>query len=307
MDFRELAYIVSIAKHQGVGKAAEEVHITQPTLSKFVQNLENYLGQPLFRRLGNKFLLTYAGKRYVETAKSMLEMKKGLDHEHSDIIKNNVGEMKTAVPPMRGLYLLSRALPVFWEQFPLVKVTVNEASSTIMNPMLLNGDIDLAFFTLAGRHPDLDYEIISQEEVVLVMSPDHPMANQGITKKGCKYPWMDIRKLEGEQFFLQWPDQKIRQMTDKVFHDAGIKPTIKLTTRNIFASVQLATAGHGMTFVGEISLQYIQTNVKPVCFSVGNPNMVFDFVVAFRRGIYLPSYIQQFIGIVKEVDPFRPV
>jgi DNA-binding transcriptional LysR family regulator len=221
MDFRELAYIVSIAKHQGVSKAAEELYVSQPTLSKFVQNLENYLGQPIFRRLGNKFLLTYAGKRYVETAQAMLKMKKELDHELSDIIKKNIGEIKIAIPIMRGIYILPRALPIFHEKFPQVRITVHETNSASMEQMILNGEIDLAFFVLPVRHPDITYEILNREELLLVMSSNHPLANEGIIKAGCKYSWIDIKKLEEEEFILQWPDQKTRQAADKIFHEAG--------------------------------------------------------------------------------------
>jgi DNA-binding transcriptional LysR family regulator len=300
MDFRELAYIVSIAKHQGVGKAAEELYVSQPTLSKFVQNLESSLGQPLFRRLGNKFLLTYAGKRYVETAQAMLAMKKEMDQELSDIIRESVGEFKIAVPIMRGIYILPRALPLFRERFPRVRVTVFEANSAELEHNILTGEIDLALVTVGDKHSDIVYEIINDEEIVLVMSPDHPLAGQGVIKPGCRYPWMDLHKLENEQFILQWTDQRTRQVSDKILHEAGIKPNIMLTVRNIFVSVQLAAAGYGMAFVGESPLRYIQTSVKPACFSVGKPKTTFSFAAAYRRGIYLPTYIRDFITIVKE-------
>jgi DNA-binding transcriptional LysR family regulator len=302
MDFRELEYVVSVAKHQGVGKAAEECYVSQPTLSKFVQNLEYTLGQPLFRRLGNKFLLTYAGERYVETARNILEIKKGLDRELSDILREDIGELKIAFRICGGINIIPQVLSLFWKQFPRVKVKIHEDNSSVLESELLNGDIDLAFITLPIRHPDITYEIINQEELLLVMSPDHPMAFQGITKKGCKYSWMDITKLKDEGFILPWPDQRTRQVADKIFHDAGIKPKILLTVRNIGVSLQLAAEGFGITFAGETPLRYTATSKKPACFSVGSPSTDFNFVVAFRKGMYHPTYVKQFINIVKEIS-----
>ena len=61
MDFRDLSYVLAIAKTQNITKAADSLYVTQPTLTKFLQNLEKEMGQKLFRKLGNRFVLTYAG------------------------------------------------------------------------------------------------------------------------------------------------------------------------------------------------------------------------------------------------------
>jgi DNA-binding transcriptional LysR family regulator len=300
MDFRELVYIVSIAKQQNITRASEEVYVSQPTLSKFLQHLEHYLGQPLFRRLGNKFLLTYAGERYLEKAKAILALKKELDQELSDIVREDIGELKIAFPIMRGTYMLPCTLPVFREEFPRVKVTVHEANSAILEDMILEGEIDLAFFTLPIRHPDIVYEVINHEEIVLITAPDHPLVREGRIKADYKYPWMDVAKLRDERFILQKPDQRTRQISDRIFRDAGFEPRISLEIRNILASVELASSGWGITFVGETHLRHIHPKVEPACFSIGNPRITTSFVAAYRRGIYLPNYAQRFIKIVKE-------
>lgn len=300
MDFRDLTYVVAIAKHQNVTRAAQELYVSQPTLSKFIQSLEGNLGQPLFRKVGNKFLLTYAGERYVEKARMILAMKHELDQELSDIVRDDIGELKIAFPIMRGTYMLPCTMPVFQKQFPNVKVIVHEANSNTLEAMLLSGEIDLAFFTLPVSSPDINYEIISHEEIVLLAAPDHPLAEAGVSKSECKYPWMDLRLVEHERFVLQKKDQRTRQITDQLFREAGIEPNIVLAVRNILASVQLATDGFGMTFVGETHLRHIQTKRTPVCFSVGKGGTTTNFVAAFRRGAYLPTYTRQFIQIVRD-------
>jgi len=300
MDFRELQYIISIAKHQNITRASEEVFVSQPTLSKFVQNLEHYLGQPLFRRLGNRFLLTYAGERYVEKAKVMLKIKRELDQELSDIIKNDIGELKIAFPIMRGTYMLPRTLPIFREEFPRVKVIVEEANSGVLEGMILDGEIDLAFFTLPIRHPDIVYDIIKEEEIVLVMNSNHPLVKEGIHKTECKYPWIDLTKIKDEMIILQQLDQRTRHIIDQLFRDLNIVPEKILAIRNILASVDLALSGYGITFVSETHLRHINCKEKPVCFSIGNPKTMTSFVVAYRRGVYLPAYAQRYIQIVRE-------
>jgi DNA-binding transcriptional LysR family regulator len=300
MDFRELQYIVSIAKQQNITRAAAELFVSQPTLSKCVQHLEKKLGQPLFRRLGNKFLLTYAGERYVEKAKTMLNMKKELDQELADILKKDIGELKIAFPIMRGTYMLPRTLPVFRKEFPSVRVSVTEANSGILEGMILNGEIDLAFFTLPIRHPEISYDIIKEEEVVLIMNASHPLAGSGTSKAGCKYPWFDVKKLTDETFLMQRLDQRTRHVADQICRDSNVSPKISLEIRNILASVELAAGGYGITFVTETHLRHIPLKEKPACFSVGSPKTMTSFVAAYHRGVYLPHYAQRYIQIVKD-------
>jgi DNA-binding transcriptional LysR family regulator len=300
MDFRELQYIVSIAKQQNITRASEEVFVSQPTLSKFVQNLENRLGQPLFRRLGNKFLLTHAGERYLEKAKAMLNMKKELDQELADILKKDIGELKIAFPIMRGTYMLPCTLPVFRKEFPRIRVSVKEANSAVLEGMILDGEIDLAFFTLPIRHPDISYDIIKEEEVVLVMNAAHRLAGTGVKRADCKYPWIDMKKLEAETFIMQCLDQRTRQVADQIFRDVTMIPKISLEIRNILASVELAAGGYGITFVTETHLRHIPLKETPACFSVGSPKTMTSFVAAYRRGIYLPHYAQRYIRIVQD-------
>ena len=66
MDFRDLTYLLAIARQQNITRAAESLYLSQPTLSKFFKGLEGELGLPLFERLGNKYIPTYAGEQYIK-------------------------------------------------------------------------------------------------------------------------------------------------------------------------------------------------------------------------------------------------
>ncbi len=300
LDFKDLTYIVAIAKYQNITKAAESLFITQPTLSKFLQNMEKNLGQKLFRKLGNRFLLTYAGERYVSKAIEILNLKKELDQEMGDIIKNNAGSLKIAFPSMRGTYMLPCTLPIFHSLYPNVTLDILEANSGILEEKILNGEIDLAFFNLPIRSADIDHEIISHEEVLLVLSASHPLARSGIRKEGCRYPWMDLHMVKEEPFILQIPGQRTRHTVDQIFKDKGLIPRIKLQTSNIHASVELASKGYGACFVTETHLKHIHLEKKISYFSVGDPCTTVDFVAAFRRGSYIPYHAKEYIKIVKD-------
>jgi DNA-binding transcriptional LysR family regulator len=301
MDFRELEYIVAIAKNQGIGQAAKECFITQPAMTKFIQNLEYNLGQPLFHRLGHKFLLTYAGERYVETAKTILETKKNLEQELSDIIKEDVGEIKVGFRDTGGINVIPEVLSAFWKQYPRIKIKIHENNSRTLLKELLNGDIDLAIIIFPSevppKHPDISTELISREEYILIMHKGHPLVGRGVAKANCKYPWMDITIMKDEPFILL----EQGRIANSIFREAGIKPNVLLIVKNTEAMVQLAAKGFAVAFVGESALRYAPGWEKLHCFSVGNPNTLFSLAVAFRSEMYQPTYVKHFINIARDV------
>lgn len=300
MDFKDLTYVMAIAKYQNITRAAESLYITQPTLTKFLQGMERDMGQKLFKRLGNKYILTYAGERYVKKAAQILNLKKELDQEMGDIVRNNAGSLKIAFPTMRGTYMLPCTLPIFNSLYPNVKLEILEAHSSLLEGMLLSGEADLAFFNLPIKSEHVDYVIISHEEVLLVMSASHPLAKQGKKRENCKYPWMDLDLLKEEPLILQIPGQRTRQTVDNLFRECNFVPNIKLQTSNITAEVELASKGYGACFVTETHLKHLSPGKKVACFSVGNPCTTVDFVAAYRKGSYLPYHAKEYIKIVKD-------
>lgn len=300
MDFKDMSYLVAIARHQNITRAAEAVFVSQPTLTKFLQKTERELGQKLFKKLGNRFVPTFAGERYIEKAVQILDLKKQLDQELSDIVKNNEGALNVAFPVMRGTYMLPCTLPIFHSLYPHVHLNILESHSRELEEMILSGTTDLAFFNLPIKSSDIGYEIISHEEVLLVMSPDNPLSGSGVKKTGCKYNWMDMELLKNEKFILQVPGQRTRQTVDALLKSGSYTPDIILETGNITASVELASKNYGICFVTETHLKHISTDRPLAFFSVGSPCTTVDFVAAYRKGSYIPYHAQEYIKIVKD-------
>lgn len=301
MQFRELEYVLAIARTHSIGKAANELNVSQPTISKFVQNIEGLLGQPLFTKSGNKLFLTYAGERYVSTAKTIMDLKNQLDREMSDIKNENIGEIKVAFRMCGGLNILPSIAQDFWSRYPNVNISVLEDSSHGIEEILLNGNVDIAFITLANKIDGITYEKICTEEILLAMAENNPLAKLAESKPACKFPWMDLRHVADENFILQQTGHKTRDAAERLFSFYGIKPNIRLAVSNIDMELQLASEGLGMTFSGEFPLSQVHTTHPLACFSVGEPKTEFDFAVAYRNGMYISSVMRNFIDTSKEV------
>lgn len=99
---------------------------------------------------------------------------------------------------------------------------------------------------------------------------------------------------------MQLPEQRTRQIVNRLFKEYKIQPHIKLQTRNISAGAELVSKRYGLSFVCETHLKHIRLTQPVRCFSVGSPNTTVDFVAAYRKGSYLPYHAQEYIKIVKD-------
>ncbi len=300
MNIQELNYIMCIAKHRNLTRAAQELYVSQPTLSKCLQKLERDLDGKLFSRSGNCYTPTYLGKRYMEYARKMLEVNQDWEKELLDIQACRKGELNIALPLMRSSCIVPDVLPVFHEKYPDVKVNFLEETYAIQERLLLDDQLDFAVFNEAHPHPNLVYEVLANEEVLLMLSPHHPLAKQGIEREGCRYPWIDLKLLEKEPFILHFPDQTTGRIALELFEAYGIQPPVPFHTRNSQACAILAYQGLGACLIPENYVKSMKFDPLPTCFSVGDGGVFSTLTIAYRRGAYLPSYARDFIKIAQE-------
>ena len=301
MDFRDLNYVLSIAKHGNMSRAAEALYVGQPTLSKFLASLEDSLGLKLFRRVGNRYVLTDAGERYVEKATQILSLKGDLDAEMADIIKRDVGVISVAFAGMRCTYMLPYSLPAFHRMHPNVKVSVFEGSSDENDRRLLDGQVEVAFYSMPSNgNPQIHYEPLAQEELLICTCQGHPLGRFAQPNPASPYPRLDLSLLKNEQIILMRPQQRTRQIVDSILRREGITFDNVLCTGNLPAIMELVASGYGVSFVHEAHLRHRPGSLPIECYSFGEPRVVSDFVAAVRRGSYVSRYVQDYIQIVRQ-------
>lgn len=301
MDFRELTYVLAIAKHQNITKAAESLYVSQPTLSKFLMSLEDELGLKLFRKLGHRYQLTYAGERYVDKAQQILCLKNDLDTELADILKRDVGVVNAAFSPMRCSYMLPYALPAFQAARPNVRVNIFEGYSDENDRKLLDGQLEVAFYTKPNDlNPLIEYETLWDEELLICTCQDHPLARFSQPNPASKYPRLDPALLKNERLIQMMPEQRTRQITDDYIREHSLVFGSIMYTGNLHALMELVSLGYGVAFIFESHLRHRVITQPIVCYSFGEPRSNFDFVAAYRKGSYLSNYAREFIEITRQ-------
>ena len=301
MDFRELNYVLAIAKHQSITKAADALYVGQPTLSKFLITLEDNLGLKLFRKMGHKYVLTYAGERYVEKANQILQMKIDLDAELADIIKRDIGVLNVAFANMRCTYMLPCTLLAFKKLHPNVKVNIFEGTSDENDRRLLDGQVDVAFYSKPGAtNSQIEYESLWEEELLICTGKGHPLGRFASPNPASRYPKLDPALLKNELILLMMPEQRTRQIMDDYFRDHDLKFENVTYTSNMPAIIELVSMGYGISFIFESHLRRRAENLPIDRFSFGEPRMASDFVAAYRKGGYISHYARDFIEIASQ-------
>lgn len=300
MNFQELNYILCIAKHRNLTKAAQELYVSQPTLSKHLKKMELELDGKLFSRSGNYYIPTYLGRRYMEYARKILEVNQDWERELKDISFSQKGELHVAFPLMRSSCMVPEIMAEFHEKYPQISVNFEEEAYDIQERLLLNDQLDFGIFNESRPHPKLTYEILLKEEILMVMRKDHPLAGKGKQRKDRRYPWMDLREIANEKVIMHFPEQTTGRLVQELMQEYGIDPEVPVRTRNTETSLKLCMQGIGICFVPEMYVHGVHLEEEPACFSVGETGIFSTLTIAYRKGAYFPAYAKDFIAIVKK-------
>lgn len=305
MELKEARYIIAIAREKNISKAAETLFISQPSLSKYLKNLEQQLGTRLFDRIGSSYYPTYLGERYIHYAEKIVEYGMEWDIEFDDIMHQNHGRLNIAIPIMLGNSLMGPALLKFHKLYPHVTVNMMEEVNFVAEHTLTDHTVDLTFYNVHEFPTDLEYQVIGREEMVLVLSADNPLAAYAEKREGFHYPWIDLSLLSKEPFILLYPDQNTGGLALKLFKDYGLEPNILLHTRNSEMSISLAIEGLGAAFAPESYYQYLKKRElkESVCLSIGKERIENTLIAAYQKNRYLPKYAKAYLDIL--VDYYK--
>ncbi len=303
MDFRELTYITAVADNRSVTEAAKQLYISQPSLSYIISKVEEDLGVKLFDRKTNPISLTYAGERYVKTAKQILVMKDNLRRELSDIGHGQKGRINIGIPTERAGYMLPKVIGEYRKNYPNIKIHLQESKSEEIINNLLNDKI--AFCILPGGKetlpPGMKTEYIYSEKLYLV-AQKKMIADEMIltTGKDDGIPIVDLKKLNVFPFILMKRGQYIRRKVDSIFRKYDFIPKEIMEVSSCISATQLAGAGIGITIVPERAIEPFKKGDFEI-FHYGTESDSWDVNIVYKDGVYLDESERALIKTMKEV------
>lgn len=174
MELDQLRYFLRVAERGNFTRAAEDLRISQPALSRSIQKLEDELGQPVFERKTRSVALTDAGVLLQSRAQQVLTILEDTKAEITD--DGESGRIRVGAIPTIAPYYLPEVLRQFSAAHPNATLIVQENTTDQLLKSCEQGDIDLAILALPVPAKYLEIEELFEEELLLVMPPEHPLA-----------------------------------------------------------------------------------------------------------------------------------
>jgi LysR family transcriptional regulator, hydrogen peroxide-inducible genes activator len=238
MELDQLRYFLQVAERGNFTRAAQDLRVSQPALSRSIQKLEEELGQPLFERQTRNLALTDSGNLLQSRARQILTLVDDTKAEITD--DGQTGRLRVAAIPTIAPYFLPEVLQTFGKTHPRATVIVQEDTTENLIRALTEGAVDVAILALPLETQYMETEELFEEELLLLMSADHPLT----AKKQIRLN--DIESLPfvllGEAHCLS--DSIISFCRQKSFHPVSVERTSQL------AMVQeLVSLNHGISMV----------------------------------------------------------
>ncbi|GIO55207.1 MULTISPECIES: LysR family transcriptional regulator [Paenibacillus] len=297
MELRQLQYALQIAQERNFSRAAEKLHIAQPSLSQQLSKLEKELGVLLFQRNTSTVELTHAGASFMEQAQKIIDAVELLRQEMADISQLKSGKVVIGSMPITGAHLLPHVLPTFKRQYPDIEITLLEDSSMNLEKLTAGGKSDLSLLSLPLQEPSLTYEVIGEEKIDLAVPESHPLAARA--KAGKPVP-VRIDELSGESFIVLKKGQGFRKITFDLCQQAGFEPKVVFESNNMETIQSLVATGMGITLVPRFIARAPRSEFVPVYLPLAEPVPSRTLVVAYRRGRYLSKAAEAFIETFKD-------
>ncbi len=177
-DFR-LKVFYTAAKQQSFSRAAEELFISQPAVSKHIRALESYFKVKLFVRHGSKISLTPDGQVLFQYTKEIFSLYRKLQFSMDKRAKRNSGHLRLGSSTTLTQYILPRFLNQFHGEYPEITLEVINGNSQRIETALLNKEIELGIIEGRTQKRDFKYTPFLKDELVLVTRSDHPIAQKG--------------------------------------------------------------------------------------------------------------------------------
>jgi len=303
MDFREFEYMITVAEHRSVTRAAEELHISQPALSRYIRSVEEALEVKLFDRSTIPMSLTYAGERYIESARRILMENNRFLKELRDITQHMTGKLKIGTSHDRASYMIPQLLPPFLRTYPGIDVEVHTDSGQRLTQALREGRIDLillpATAATQGKGRDsqgLCAKRIYSEEIVLAARAEK-VPGEALLSTGAIRP----EALGGMDLFLMEQGHAARAFCDSFFKSLGIRPRVSMEFVSNIGCYRMAAAGLGAAVIPFLTTQMTAAGGEVSLYSIGENGVTWDVMMYCREGEELGQPELELLRIAREL------
>ncbi|MGB3651540.1 MAG: LysR substrate-binding domain-containing protein [Rivularia sp. (in: cyanobacteria)] len=240
----QLRVFEAAARHGSFTRAAEELFLTQPTISMQIKQLTKSVGIPLFEQVGKRLYLTEAGRELSATCQEIFNTLAQFEMKVADLKGLKQGQLRLAVITT-AKYFIPRLLGSFCQLYPGIEISLQVTNHEgIVERMTSNQD-DLYIMSQIPEHLDINCEAFLENPLVVLAPVNHPLASQKN---------IPISRLSNEPFIMREPGSGTRRAVQKLFDENDVKVKVKLELGSNEAIKQAIAGGLGISVLSRHTL-----------------------------------------------------
>lgn len=284
MNTRQLQHAILLSQVLNFSQAAEQLGISQPSLSKQILSLESELGVKLFDREHSPLKLTPAGEYFIPKAQEMLYQETQLYKAMARYESGEKGRLVIGVTPFRSLYLMPELVKKVKTRFPGVQVVLHESGSAQLKKEATEGSYDFAIVNLPLDESVLDVTPLEPDTLVLAV----PNGMLGLLPDARKE--IDFAEAKALPFIVLGKSQELRQLFDKLCAGSNVEPNIAAEVVGVTTAWAMAHAGVGAAL---LPLQFVRNehfDKDLTLFTIKDNTYSRQPAIVTRRGQYISEY-----------------
>ena len=296
-------YVLAIDKYRNMSKAAYELCISQPALTKYINRLENSLQVKLFNRSSSPITLTSAGELFIEKARIIYSLEQDLESELKNSNANITGKIVFGITGEMGKLSLPYILPEFKKRFANLEIEIRESNNATLLNEMAQGKIDIIMAAETMCPSNVKYELLDEDPIILAMPAINPIAQSfDLSTNSPLTPYfLNPDLIKHQDFVCISAHQGMGILARNFFKKYHLKPNIVLNISTHETALRMASTGMGMIFT-PIRTPLRITLLKPMAyFSIENPIYCRKRVLYYRNDIPLSPAAITFLNTVKSL------
>lgn len=257
-------YIYEVYLEKSFSKAAQNLYISQPSLSARVKKVEERIGFPLFDRSTSPLQLTEVGEVYIEAAEEIFKIEQRVENYINNLSTLKIGSLSIGASNLFAAYVLPPLITDFKQKFPDVHIQITEGNTTQLESMLSNNSLD---FVIDNYHYDrtlYSKELYCKENILLAVPKNLPveeslkqyrLTHENIKNKSYlnhTYPTVPLEAFSSLPFIMLTPGNDTRIRGDRLCREAGFHPNIILELNQQSTAYMAASTQLGATFISDM-------------------------------------------------------
>lgn len=305
-------YVYEVYKERSFTKAAQNLYISQPSLSARIKKIEEIIGEPLFDRSTTPLQLTEVGKVYIEAAEEITQIEQRVENYINDLAGLKTGNLAVGASTLFAAYVVPSLITQFNQKFPDVHIQLIEGNTAELEEMLGSNALD---FVIDNYHYDsilYNKELYCEENILLAV-PKHFAVNEelgmyqlsykNIKNKNYlnqKYPAVPLGRFADLPFIMLTQGNDTRTRGDRLCRNVGFKPNIVLEFNQQSTAYMASSTQLGATFISDILVSQLPAFENLVYYKLDGEEAKRKVFFYYKTHKYKTRVMEEFIRIMHE-------